>query len=48
MLELMGHFSKADCQGELTKKCGSESHKPQAFIGNIEFKAVTKFLLPDE
>lgn len=43
MMEIFGHFTKAACHWELIKKCGSESQKLQAFIGNIEFRAVTKF-----
>lgn len=43
MMGIMGHFTETECHWELIKKCGSEFHKPQAFIGNIEFTAVTKF-----
>lgn len=43
MMEIMGHFPKAECLWEWIKKCASESHRTRALIGNIEFKAVTKF-----
>lgn len=48
MMEIMGRFLKTDCHWELIKRYGSETHKPQAFIGKIEFRAVTKLLPPDE
>lgn len=43
IMEIMGHFTKTAYHWELIKKYGSESQKLQAFICNIEFRAVTKF-----
>ena len=43
MKEIMGCFTKTEWHWEFIKKYDSESHKPQAFIGDIAFKTATAF-----